>query len=202
MENIKIHTIPLGAYQCNCYLIENTLTKNAFIIDCGDGIGFQKYVDENNIDVNIKYGLLTHGHFDHVMGVDYIQETYGTIFFMGVEDLKAQYDEPYLFPQLKNINVIYDGLDMNFEDFKVRTLATPGHTKGSMSFLFENNVFTGDVLFKGSIGRTDLYGGDTQELLNSIKDKLYVLPEDIVVYPGHGEHTTIGDEIRNNEFVI
>lgn len=202
MENIKIHRIPLGAYQCNCYLIENILTGNALIIDCGDGLGFQKYIDENNIKVNIKYGLLTHGHFDHVMGVEYIQKNYGTIFFMGVEDLKAQYEEPYLFPKLKDINVVYDGLDMNFEDFKVRTIATPGHTKGSISYLFENNVFTGDTLFKGNIGRTDLYGGDSIEILNSIKNKLYTLPENTVVYSGHGEETTIGEEIRNNEFVI
>lgn len=202
MENIKIHRIPLGAYESNCYLIENTLTGNALIIDCGDGLGFRKYLDENNIKVNIKYGLLTHGHFDHVMGVDYIQQTFGTIFFMGIDDLKAQYDEPYLFPRLNNINIVYDGLEMNFEDFKVRTIATPGHTKGSISYLFENNVFTGDTLFKGTVGRTDLYGGNFEELIDSVKNKLCILPEDTVVYPGHGKETTIGEEAQNNQFIM
>lgn len=201
MDNIKIHRIPLGSYQSNCYLIEDTETHNALIIDCGDGEELQRYIDDNFLDIKIKYGLITHGHFDHVSGIEYVQNNFGTTFFIGLGDLQAQHEEPYLFPKLRNINIVYDGLDMNLEDFKVSTIATPGHTKGGMTYKFENHIFTGDTLFKGTVGRTDLYGGNFDTLMDSIKNKLLVLPEDTIVHSGHGEDTTIGEEIKNNEFL-
>lgn len=202
MDNIKIHRIPLGNYQSNCYLIEDIETHNALIIDCGDGQELQDYIDNNNLDLKIKYGLITHGHFDHVMGVKYIQENYDTMFFISLEDLQAQHEEPYLFPKLKNVNIVYDGLDMNLEDFKVSTIATPGHTKGGMTYKFENHIFTGDTLFKGTVGRTDLYGGNFDILMKSIKEKLFTLSEDTIIHSGHGEESTIGEEMKNNEFIV
>lgn len=202
MENVVIHRIPLGSYQSNCYLIENTKTNNALIIDCGDGLDLQQYIDLNNLNFSIKYGLITHGHFDHVMGVEYIQQRYDTMFFMSLEDFQAQYEEPYLFPLLKNVNIVYDSLSMNLDDFRVDTIWTPGHTMGGMTYKFENHIFTGDTLFKGSIGRTDLYGGNYDTLIRSIKEKLFVLPECTIIHSGHGEESTIGEEIKNNEYVL
>lgn len=202
MDNFKIHRIPLGAYQSNCYVIENVDNGNSIIIDCGDGEGFQKYVENNNLNFKIDYGLITHGHFDHVGGVKYIQENYNTMFFIGLKDLEAQHEEPYLFPKLKGVNVAYDNLTLNLGDFEVTTIATPGHTMGSITYKFKNHIFTGDTLFKGTIGRTDLYGGDFNTLISSIKERLFVLPEDTIVHPGHGERSAIGYEIENNEFVI
>ncbi len=201
MEKIKIHKIPLGSYRSNCYIIHNLENDNALIIDCGDGKELEEYFNENNIKLKIKYGLLTHGHFDHVGGVSYLQENYGTTFFMGLEDYQAQYEEPYLFTKLNNINMVYDGLSMNFDDFKVDVIYTPGHTPGGMSYKFENHVFTGDTLFKNTVGRTDLYCGSFETLISSIKDKLFKLPKDVIVHPGHGVDTTIGEEMQNNEYV-
>lgn len=202
MGNIKIHKIPLGSYECNCYLVEDIVNHNAFIVDCGDGPELQRYLDENNLKLDIKYGLLTHGHFDHVMGVDYLQKKYDTMFFITLEDFQAQYEEPYLFPKLENINIVYDSLTLNLGCFEIKTIATPGHTIGGITYKFENHIFTGDTLFKGSIGRTDLYGGNYDILISSIKEKIFKLPQNIVIHPGHGEDSTIGDEIRNNKFVI
>ncbi len=202
MENVKIHRIPLGVYRTNCYVVENINTGNSIIVDCGDGEEFKKYVESNCLSFRIKYGLITHGHFDHVGGVKFIQENYDTMFFIGLKDMEAQHEEPYLFPRLKGVNVVYDNLVLNFEDFKITTIATPGHTMGGMTYKFENHIFTGDTLFKGTVGRVDLYGGDFEILMNSIKEKLFILPKDTIIHPGHGEESTIENEINDNEFVI
>lgn len=202
MDNIKIHRIPLGSYQSNCYLIENVEENNAVIIDCGDGLGFQEYINKNDLKFNINYGLITHGHFDHVMGVEYVQQRYGTMFFISLEDFQAQYDEPYLFPKLKNVNIVYDSLTMNLGNFKINTIATPGHTMGGMTYKFENHIFTGDTLFKDGIGRTDLYGGNYDILIKSIKERLFTLPKDTIIHSGHGEESTIGDEMENNKYIV
>ena len=201
MRNIKIHRIPLGSYETNCYLLENIDTKNALIIDCGNGEEFQEYVDANKLDIKIKYGLLTHGHFDHVMGVEYIQNNYGTVFFMSLEDLKAQQEEPYLFPRLRNVNVLYHGLELNLDDFKATVISTPGHTMGSLTFKIENHLFTGDTLFKNNVGRTELYGGNFEDLIKSIKEKIFTFPKETIIYPGHGEESTIENEMNNNEIL-
>ena len=177
MEKHKIHKVPLGIYRANCYLIHNLENNRAVIIDCCDGEELQKYFDDNGLKLDIKYGLITHGNFDHVGGV------------------------PYLFTKTKNVNMVYDGLTMDFEDFKIDVISTPGHTQGGMTYKFENHIFTGDTLFKNTIGRTDLYGGDFETLVSSIKNKLFKLPNDTIVHAGHGKDTTIGDEIKNNEFV-
>lgn len=202
MDNIKIHRIPLGSYKSNCYLVENLEENSALIIDCADGQELQNYIDENDLKFDISYGLITHGHFDHVMGVEYIQERYGTMFFISLEDFKTQYEEEYLFPRLKNVNMVYDSLTMNLGNFKIETISTPGHTKGGMTYKFKNHIFTGDTLFKENVGRTDLYGGDHDTLIKSIKDKLFILPKDIIIHPGHGEESTIGWEIENNKYVV
>lgn len=81
MDNIKIHRIPLGSYQANCFLVENLETHNALIIDCGDGEELQQYIDDNLLDIKIEYGLITHGHFDHVGGIEYVQKNFGTTFY-------------------------------------------------------------------------------------------------------------------------
>lgn len=202
MDNIKIHRIPLGSYESNCYLIEDFEKNNALIIDCGDGKELEEYMNKNNLNFDISYGLITHGHFDHVMGVEYVQQKYGTMFFISLEDFKAQYDEPYLFPRLKNVNIVYDSLTMNLGNFKIDTISTPGHTKGGMTYKFGSHIFTGDTIFKNSIGRTDLYGGDHNILLNSIKERLFTLPKDTIIHSGHGEESTIGWEKENNKYIV
>lgn len=201
MQNIKVHRIPLGNYRSNCYLVQDIDTNNALIIDCCDGEELQIYIDKNNLDIEITYGLLTHGHFDHVLGVKYIQKKFNTMFFVGREDLYAQEDEPYLFPRITKLNVVFDNSTLSLGDFSVNCIATPGHTKGSFTYQIQDNIFTGDTLFKGTVGRTDLYGGSFKELMSSIRERLIILPEDTVVFPGHGSETTIGEEIKFNEFL-
>ena len=180
MSGINVYRVPLGSYECNCYLVHNTADNNTIIIDCGDGKELVNYIEKNNLNLNIKYGLLTHGHFDHTMGVEYI---------------------PYLFTKLYNINPVYDNLILNFDSFEVEVIATPGHTLGSVSYRIDDLLFTGDTLFKGTIGRTDLYGGDFNTIIESIRFKLFSLPDDTIVYPGHGEESSIGEEKINNRFL-
>ncbi len=201
MSGINVYRVPLGSYECNCYLVHNTADNNTIIIDCGDGKELVNYIEKNNFNLNIKYGLLTHGHFDHTMGVEYIQRHFNTTFFMSLPDLQSQYDEPYLFTKLYNINPVYDNLILNFDSFEVEVIATPGHTLGSVSYRIDDLLFTGDTLFKGTIGRTDLYGGDFNTIIESIRFKLFSLPDDTIVYPGHGEESSIGEEKINNRFL-
>lgn len=201
MQNINVYRIPLGSYECNCYIVHNLENDNALIIDCGDGEGLNRYLIENNLKLNIKYGLLTHGHFDHVMGVKYIQDNFNTVFFMALQDLQAQYQEPYLFSELENVNIVYDSTKLDLGDFKVQVISTPGHTMGSVSYKIDNLIFTGDTLFKGTIGRTDLYGGNFDDIIRSIREKLFILSNDTIVYPGHGEDSTIGEEKKSNRFL-
>ncbi|EIA23345.1 hypothetical protein SFB2_168G1 [Candidatus Arthromitus sp. SFB-2] len=120
---------------------------------------------------------------------------------MSLPDLQSQYDEPYLFTKLYNINPVYDNLILNFDSFEVEVIATPGHTLGSVSYRIDDLLFTGDTLFKGTIGRTDLYGGDFNTIIESIRFKLFSLPDDTIVYPGHGEESSIGEEKINNRFL-
>jgi len=161
-----------------------------------------EYIKDNKIKpLSI---IATHGHIDHVWGVNKIREYYGIPFYMSFKDLKLAFP-----PIFKNILGDFKVPDADYDlkegslmmdDFRFYVIETPGHTMGSVSIKYRSIVFTGDTLFKESIGRTDL-GGDINLLVKSIHSKLFKLSPSTKVYPGHGEHTTIGYEMLHNPYV-
>ena len=210
---MKIKIFQFNQVCVNTYLISDE-TNEAAIIDCGASYEREykqltDYITENNL--NLKLLLNTHLHFDHVLGNQFIYEKYG---------LKPQYNEREdAMPSLMTQSAAF-GLSLNYEPVKaehfiesgdiirfgntsLKALLTPGHSPGGLSFYSEENkcVFTGDTLFKYDIGRTDLWGGDEKTLLNAIRTQLISLPDETIVYPGHGPASTIKDEKQNNPYI-
>ncbi|WP_160721671.1 MBL fold metallo-hydrolase [Bacillus sp. USDA818B3_A] len=208
---MKWQQIPLGPLQTNCYLVENP-DKTCLIIDPGE---------EGNKLINLMTQrklkplamLLTHAHFDHIGAVDMVRETYNIPVYLHKQEEKWLSDPrlngSQLFMQMEPItakpaeHIIRNEEEMKIGDFSFRIFHTPGHSPGSISYYFAKNevVISGDALFQGSIGRTDLPGGNSAQLLKSIHDKLLCLPEETYVLPGHGPVTTIGEEMDSNPFL-
>lgn len=191
---ITIKKYPYGIYGENTYLVTDEATGNQAIIDPG------YYSDNVKKDIdnpdNLKYLLLTHGHHDHYNAVsDYLNEYKDVLFAAPEGDKNLIQSCPDAHIWLK------DGDEISLGETKFRVMATPGHTAGGICFLTDKEIFTGDTLFKMAVGRTDLESGDWDTLVKSIKEKLYVLDEDMIVYSGHGIDTTIGFEKRANPFV-
>ncbi|NEW09196.1 MBL fold metallo-hydrolase [Paenibacillus sp. SYP-B3998] len=206
---IKIESFALGPLGTNAYLLSNPDTKQAIIIDPGMN---PKPLIKRIADLDILAILLTHAHFDHIGGVDEIRKLKGCPVY--IHDLEADWlsnpkkNGSARWPELgAGIEVepaefaLDEGQVLEFLGIKLKVFHTPGHSPGSVSFLYEKHLFGGDVLFRLSVGRTDLPGGDSNALLDSIQDKLFVLDDDVVVYPGHGGKTTIGFERDNNPYV-
>ena len=210
MTSSKLQVEPLivGPLMSNCYIVWDKKVKQGAIIDPGDDAdNILKVVKE--LGVEIKYILATHGHFDHVGGVASLRQNLNAEFlahekdFFFIEDGKnaanrwnVDIEQPP-----KPDRFIEDGEKIKVGGFELEVLHTPGHSPGGISFLNDRMVFCGDTLFQGNIGRTDFRQGSFEELANSIKTKLYTLPDDTICYTGHGPVTTIGDEKRFNAFV-
>lgn len=198
---------PLGS---NCYVIGDPDNKEGAIIDPGgDPEKILEVVNETGLD--IKFIIATHGHFDHSAGVKHLKEKLGCDFIAHKEDLSfIREAKRSAFNWGIHIDQVPDP-DRNIEggnilklgELELKILHTPGHSPGGISIYIEEKkiLFSGDTLFFSSIGRTDFRGGSMDTLVHSIKNKLYTLPDDTVVYTGHGEPTTIGDEKRDNFFV-
>lgn len=202
---MEIKVLPLGLIQSNCYLISTK--KAAVAVDIGF---YSPEVDEffKNSSEKEKLILLTHAHFDHISGADAIRKKYGVKIAIGKKDAEALFDmdinlsnrfrakcEPFT-ADIK----LSDGEIITCGDLEFKTLETSGHTKGSVCFLLENILFSGDTLFFENIGRTDFPGGDFSEIESSIK-KLYALDDGITVFSGHGPKTTIAHEKQYNPYV-
>ncbi|BBU40192.1 MAG: MBL fold metallo-hydrolase [Bacillaceae bacterium] len=208
---MKWMRIPLGLLQTNAYILTND--KNECILfDPGDE-------GEKLIEVLRKHQLtplailLTHAHFDHIGAIDDVRKVWNIPVYVHEKEQKWLGD-PSLngsghFMNGKNVTVeeadeiIREEGSLTIGSFQFSLFETPGHSPGSISYYLEeaNAVFSGDVLFKGSIGRTDLLGGNHEELLKSIHEKLLVLPEETIVLPGHGSETTIIEEMETNPFL-
>lgn len=208
MFNLQI--VPVTAFQQNCSIIWDD-NKNAAIIDAGgDAEKLIKFVEEQ--DLNVQKLLITHGHLDHIMAVDQLRKHFG------VEVFGSQLEDKPLFEQLPEICRNYglpespaflpdhwlnegDKIEVGNLNFTVRHL--PGHAPGHIGFFdFDNKItFSGDVLFQNSIGRTDLYKGDFDQLIHTIRTKMFDLDDDFIVISGHGRHTTIGQEKKSNPFL-
>ncbi len=205
---MNIVTLVLGPLQVNCYLFYDETTKECMVID--PGAEGPKIIDEiEKRDLRVKYILNTHGHVDHISANAYVKERLEAPLLIHEEDAAMLGDgainmSSYLGEEINKPladRLLKDGDVLELGENKIRVLHTPGHTRGGISLICGNICFSGDTLFLMSVGRTDLPGGSFKQLIDSIKNKLFTLDDEVVVYPGHGPETTIGQEKAGNPFV-
>lgn len=193
----------------NCYIAGDRETGDGVIIDPGGDADYI-YLEAGRLNFNIKMILLTHAHVDHVGGAGELQKLLNCEVRMHKSDyllLKSAPIQAPLFgmkpfktPKVENFVKDGDSIQVGSIEFKV--IHIPGHSPGGICFYYPGILFTGDTLFQGSIGRTDLPGGNYETLISGIKEKILILPDETVVYPGHGPPTTVGDEKRYNPFLF
>jgi glyoxylase-like metal-dependent hydrolase (beta-lactamase superfamily II) len=206
-----IETFPVGLLQCNCTIIGSDQTREAVIIDPGDDV--PRIVSRlAHHKLTARYIIATHGHIDHVGGFKELKEATGAPVYLHEGDLFL-YNALAMQAQLLGITPpsstevdarMDDGEEIGAGEVKLRVHHTPGHTPGSICFYSAGDdarLYAGDTLFMGSIGRTDLWGGSFEEIMDSLRNKVITLPDETVVIPGHGPATTIGREKRFNPFL-
>lgn len=202
---MKVTYFPLGSYQANCVILSDE-SGCAVVIDPGDEAErlYQSLMMQN---LRVAAIMLTHAHFHHLLAVRELQEKTGAPLYVHAEDAPALSDARYsLIPFhrrpycLSADRLLNDGDTVEVGDLRIAVLHTPGHTKGSCCFLCGDVLASGDTLFAGSMGRTDLPGGDMSMLMHSLR-RLAALPAELRVIAGHGEETTIGYERRCNPFL-
>lgn len=207
---LKVIRYVLGPIQTNTYIAYEEETKKGFMVDCG---GYSPEVTQKirETGIDLQYIILTHGHCDHIDGLDLYKKDFPEV------KVVANYAEKEMLlnPEYNSSIEIY-GRPMQVSadiwiyrhretltvgNMELTFLLTPGHSKGGMAIYVDGHCFSGDTLFHFSIGRSDFYGGDYRQMLNSIKDVLFNLPDDTVLLPGHMDVSTIGTEKRGNPFV-
>jgi glyoxylase-like metal-dependent hydrolase (beta-lactamase superfamily II) len=205
-----LETLPVGPLQCNCSILGDETSREAIVVDPGDDIPrILSLLARHNLTV--KQIIITHAHIDHIAGAHRLKQITGAPILYNENDL----------PLVKNIDVqagwlgiptpaVYspddtldDGKRIAITGLSGSILHTPGHTEGSICLYLPDHslLLAGDTLFAGSVGRTDLPGGDTNKLLHSIRERLLTLPDEVSVIPGHGQNTTIGSERASNPFL-
>jgi hydroxyacylglutathione hydrolase len=202
--------IPVGMLQCNCSIFGDETTREAIVIDPGDDIADIEAILATH-QLKVKAIVITHAHIDHIGGAAKLKKSTGAPVYMNEND-QGLYDAMEMqagwlgveTPEQTEIDSnANDGRTLKLGNADFHMMHTPGHTQGSTSMWIpsEKKVVAGDTLFRDSIGRTDLPGGDSRQILISIKDKLLPLPEETIVIPGHGGLTTIGREKERNPFL-
>ena len=209
MADLRVDCLELGMLQTNTYIVWNADTLECVVIDPSDGFGIlDARIKEKNLHPAAVY--LTHGHDDHIGSVNEMKRVYGILVYLMKEEEEfvesVQYNLSMTFgrPRLVEPDMFFiDGQEVSVLGTRMKALLTPGHTPGGGSYYFpdEKMVFTGDTLFCESVGRSDFPGGNGRMLIDSIIGKLMPLPDDTVVYPGHGPLTSIGHERRHNYFL-
>lgn len=201
---MKIKKIPAGMYGANCYILIDEVSKVGCVVDPG---GDEDIIirEIENSDIEVKYILLTHGHIDHVGAVNPIKKKFNIPVYINGKDKMFMKGNSGVFGGLWNITPedkeINDGDILELGNLKIKAIETGGHTPGGMCFLVDDVVFTGDTLFYGSIGRTDFPGGNHKQLIDNIKTKLMILPDNIIVLPGHERESNIKFERDHNPFL-
>jgi len=204
---VIIKQIPVGPLQANCFIVGCKQTKEAVVIDPG-GDSDQILMALAKDQLTVKHILNTHGHFDHVGANAPIKKATKAPLWIHKDDAEmlAYVASSASAWGLNSENspdpdqFLNDNDTIQFGQFTITVLHTPGHSLGGVSFLTNNAVFVGDTLFEGSIGRTDFPGGDYNTLIQSVRNRLFTLSDDLQVYTGHGPSTTIGHEKRTNPF--
>jgi hydroxyacylglutathione hydrolase len=205
---MEIHKLTLGMFGVNNFLIHSKNSSKAILIDaCDDPDSILDKISE--LKLELVYLINTHGHGDHIAGnEEIIRQT-------GAKLMIHPLDEPYLTNPGLNLSsfmgvelkspppdrLLNEGDIVELEDIRLNVLHTPGHTLGNITLVSENIAFVGDVIFLESIGRTDFPGSSHEQLLETIRTKIYTLPDDTVLYNGHGPETTVGHEKKHNPFV-
>lgn len=209
-DKIIHEVIPVGLLGCNCSILGDPVTHEAIVVDPGDDISeITAILDRHKLKV--KAIAITHAHIDHIGGAGKLRALTGAPIYMNEADsfLAERLDEQAAWLGMEHVD--NPGIDTPAKDgdvirvggIEAQVIHTPGHTPGSISLFLphQQKLIAGDTLFRRSIGRTDLPGGDSAKIASSIRGKLYTLPDSTIVYPGHGETTDIGSEKRANAFV-
>lgn len=212
---MKVKTFVCNMLRENSYLVYDETTREAAVIDPGfywneEKKLFKEFVERN--DLHLKFLLCTHLHFDHIFGTTFIEDTYGLRISANLEDSSwitnfaqstARFGiQPNSMPRPVG-HPLHDGDTLTIGSEELKCIATPGHSAGGMCYYAPNSalLFAGDTLFQNSIGRTDFIDGNYAQLIRSIQSQLLPLPPSTIVYPGHGDPTTIGDEAQYNPYL-
>lgn len=199
-----VNRVQVGRMSENCYIAIDEETKIGVLVDPGEEA--DKIEKElTSLGVKLKAILLTHCHFDHVGAVDEIKANHPEIdiYVSEIDYGYVKIDNSGLFGQFNSeVKFVEENKELEIGPFKFKTIFTPGHSKGSVCFLHKDILFSGDTLFRETVGRTDLLGSSHEEIIDSVNNKLMLLDDKIEVYPGHGYPTTIKHERYNNPFVI
>lgn len=212
---MKVKGFTFNPFLENTYIIWDETSRECAIIDPGmsdpkEEEELKSFVKNNSL--NVEYLINTHCHVDHILGVAFVKEEYNPVYLIPEKDLLL-FENAETQGQMFGVAVnklpkpdkfLSENENIIFGNESISNLFTPGHSPGEFSLYAEESNFciTGDVLFKESIGRTDLLGGDYETLINSIRSKLFTLPDEVVIYPGHGDDSTIGYEKLHNPFLV
>ncbi len=209
MSKLKIGRMVIGIYSTNCYLIYYDESKECIVIDPADA-GDQIYETLTKKGFSIQAIFLTHGHFDHIWGAKALQQNSGAKIYALLdekelcEDARLNVSEGAgraytLTPDI----CVTDGEEIDVAGITCKVIATPGHTKGSCCYYFEDAgiLVCGDTVFLESVGRTDLPTGSNSQLIRSIRERIFTLPDGVLLYPGHGDSTTVEHEKQYNPYV-
>ena len=215
IKKMKVSRFTFNMFGVNTYILWDDISREALIVDPGminekDQKEIKAFLDANNL--NLKHLINTHMHIDHALGISYVKENYNLKLECNLEDqfLAQRLNEqanmfglPISIADLQIDVDLKDGEKIQLGDEHISILHVPGHSPGSVVLYApqSNFIISGDVLFNTSIGRTDLPGGSYAQLINAINNKLMTLPDDVIVYPGHGPETSIGYEKQNNPYL-
>ncbi len=209
LGDIVLKIFPTGGLETNAYLVFDIKTKEAFLVDCPAPIDeYRDFIIDNNL--NLKFLLLTHGHCDHIDGVEDFLEEFKVPFYVQEGDLRmlinplnngSLVSHPHVI-SIKHKPTFYrDGDCLSFGEHQIQIFETPGHTPGSVSLKFMGWLFSGDLIFYHSVGRTDFPFSNSDHLVKSIKEKIFSFSPKTTIYPGHGRQTSVEEEISNNPFI-
>lgn len=196
---MKIQSFILSMFYSNCYVVSEN--GKAFIVDMGENPQeVVEYIKKENLD--LQFILLTHGHVDHAGGIDEFKKSFDVPVYLNKNDKENIHKNEMWFADMKSESLnANENTQISFNGRNIRVIETPGHTTGGVCYLIDDILFTGDTLFRLSIGRTDFKDGNLDTLLTGIREKLFILPDQTTVYPGHNSPSTIETEKKYNQFL-